>query len=473
MFNLNLPLLLLLLSSLAGASIFPICSDNVSARYYVVLGPDQQVSVGMPFGLYQTACESHGLQRANITADLIPELVALYAKCAPPFGKNADQVFDVTGMWINSYEALPKLFECLGLFPDGTAAGGQFMCGFYSMPALCEVALDAVEVISSTLTEAETVTEDVTSLLTTVFLSTETVTDYYVSRITTVITQGTSTLTTITTTLTSCSTITRTHTSTCCTSHSHHRHHECRNCSPKIQEEVDEWKNAKLVNVPLSPNEAQQSYVRCPTSMNNFYIVSVGLAGKAMRAANINGIEACAYFEYNLANITIPILNNLGSLWQACSVPVAVFNSYYGWTPLCGTYAPGEFGGLFINDISSADCNNTQWALCRAGSPIVTTLTVPTGPFTTDTIEIIRTETETVTETASMSETITESETLTVTNTSYVPVASSTSTTVPTTTVTLVSTSTTSCCCNPVVCTTIQECCKPKPSCHRPHHGSH
>ena len=102
-------------------------------------------------------------------------------------------------LWINSYEGLPNLLECNSLYVYGNIWTDSVLCTEFTMPALCEVPIDPVVTVSSTITETETTSEDVTSILTTVFYSTETVTDYFVTRITTVITQGTSTLTTITT----------------------------------------------------------------------------------------------------------------------------------------------------------------------------------------------------------------------------------------------------------------------------------
>ena len=176
-------------------------------------------------------------------------------------------------------------------------------------------------------------------------------------------------------------------------------------------------------------------------------------------------------------------MTSLNNMFNVCMLQFEsfVFNSYYAWTPLCGaTYYYGSHDwGIALNDVNPAECDNAPWALCRFGPAIISTSTVTTGPFTTVTLEISTTETIVVTETDTILETETETDTLIVTSTSFFPVTSTTRTTVPTTTVTRTSTSITSCCCNPVICTTVEACCTPKPTtchkpgCHRPHHGRH
>ena len=494
--------LLFLFATLAAASpSLSRCPYNRFGQYFIVYGPNPQKAGqatqqfnGMPHDLYPTACAMYEMRPANITSDIVPDLVSLIYQCQPSVTLKQGQPL-IPGAWFSSYEGLPTPHDCNILYFDGTVGSSDYVCEFDNFLALCEVPTNAVEVITTTITNSVIVTEDVTSQLTTVFLSTETVTDYFVTRITTVITQGTSTLTTITTTSTSCSTITRTYTITptcsdtsssssssfsnsdCCPPNHHRRrdHHRrgCRDCGAKIKEPISDWKSTKIVKAPAVPNNVQQSYIQCTDSLNGFFLVREGLAPagrKLSRAADINGVEACAFFSSTLANITMPILQNLGIMFDAClaDTDYVVFNSYYGWNPLCGFVQYGVTGGVGMNDVSASICEMAGWALCHSGSPLVTTSTVTTGPFSTNTINIIRTETAVSTETVLITETITEDEIMTVTNTSYLPITSTISTTVTTNTVTLTSTSVTSCCCNPVVCTTIQECCKPKPTCHKP-----
>ena len=519
-----LPFLLLLATLTAASPSLYICPYNRFGQYYIVFGPNPQKADqagqqfnGMPFDLYPTACAMHELRPANITADIVPDITSLIQECQqfnpPP---------NIPGAWFNSYEGLPPARDC-NAFAGGYVISSNAVCEGSSLLALCEVPIDAVVITTTTTTANQTVTEGVTSLLTTVFLSTETVTDFFVTRITTVITQGTSTVTTLTTTSTSCSTITRTYTSTCCHDHHHsrsckpckttttstttrfitptrsdsssssdgcppdhhrrrdHHRHGCRDCGAKIQKDVNELKSTKPVKAPAVPDAVQQSYIECTTSDLDFYLVRVNGGGggdnKLAKAANINGVEACNFFGYNFANITIPILSSLATLFSMCLVEAEtfVYNSYYAYTPLCGIVQYGSADGVVFSDVDAALCEAAQWALCHIGQPIVTTSTVTTGPFSTNTLNITRTETQRFTETVLITETITENDIMTVTDTSFFPVTSTTSTTEPTTTVIQTSVSVTSCCCNPVVCTTVQECCKPKPTCHkpgchRPHH---
>ena len=496
--------LLYLFATLAAAST-SLCPYNRFNQYYIVYGPPNPDKVdqagqqlnGVPFEMYSAACEMHGLRVANITAAIVPDLISMLYECQPSVPLKQVEPPPIPAVWFNSYEGLPSYEPCNVLIYDGTIGSSVYICGGFSLLALCEAQV-AFETVPSTVTDSATVTEDVTSILTTVILSTETVTDYFVTRITTVITEGT-TLTTITTTSTSCSTIIHTVTSSCCHGHHHHHphcypcrtqvpscpyysssscnccphnhhhrrdhyHHGCHNCGAKMQEDVSDWKSTKLVKVPASPNNAQQDYVQCTSSLNDYYLVHIAdLGGKAMRAANINGIEACEFFEHQLANITIPLLSNLASLFSDCLLPYDnfVFNSYYAWTPLCGFVDYGPEGGVGLNDVSASICDETEWALCKAGPAVVSTSTLSTGTgtFSTETVTDTTTETEVMTETISTTVTSTENASTTVTSTSYYWITSTTSTTVPTTTVTLTSTSITSCCCNPVVCTTIQECC--------------
>ena len=512
-----LPILFLLLSSLAAASQadFPICPDNLYGQFYIVFGPPPAGKAaaqppqryGVPFDLYPTACRVWGLRPANITASLVPNLVDLLDRCTPVGPTKRSVQFTDTSMWVNLYEGLPSVHECNGLYPQGVYFSDPYTCDFNVVPALCQVPDDVVETISATVSTSATTTENITSRITTVFLSTETVTDYFVTRITTVITQGTSTITTITTTSTSCSTITRTYTiiptcsdssssssdSDCCPPSHHrrreHHHRGCRDCGAKIQQNTNDLESTKVNKVAAVPDKVEQSYIQCTTDLNGFYLVQANQPNppepeKALQRADINGVEACQYVGLTFANVTIPILENLIPLFNIClsTQQLITFNSYYAYTPLCGTitfYDSLSTYSMGISDVNSQDCGIAEWALCYEGaSPIVTTSTIPTGPFTISTTSVTRTNTFLTTVTSLITETITEDEILTITSTSFFPVTISTSTTVPTTTVTQTSLSITSCCCNPTVCTTIEECCKPKPTCHkpgchRPHNGGH
>ena len=464
--------LVLLLSSLAAASQvdFPICPDNLYGQYYIVFGPSPPPSKaaaqppqrrGMPFDLYSTACEAWGLRPANITHNIVTDLVNLLNRCVPVIidknAKRTKQEDPEHALWIDYYEGLPKPADCNSLFDDGAVFSVPFLCLVYNLPALCQMPVNPIEVISITVTESETVTEDATSVITTVLVSTETITDYVVTSVITVVTRGTSTITTITTTSTSCSTKTRTHTIT-----------PTCDCGVKIQKNVSDWKSTKVVKVPAVPDQAQQAYIQCTDSVNDFYLVRANapaVGAKSNSAAHINGDEACGYLGMQLANVTMPILDNLGTMFDSCLsyFDSFVFNSYYAWTPLCGySYYYGvDFIGIGINDVNPAQCENAPWALCRLGPAIIVTSTVTTGPFTTVTLEISRTETVVVTESGSILETVTESDISIVTSTSFFPVTLTSSATVATNTVTSTSTSITSCCCNSVVCTTVEVCCTP------------
>ena len=446
--------ILLLLSAVAVASPspFPICPFNKFGKYYVVfdlrLSPNQP-NRGMRFALYAQACASYNLLPANVTASIIPDLVDLLLDCYPvPIGQQS--------LWIDYYEGLPNPYACNSMLVDGSMWTAPYQCPNVSMPALCEVPVVPVEITSTIVTANQTVTEDVTSLLTTVFLSTETVIDYFVTRITSVITQGTSTLTTITTTSTLCSTITRTHTSS-------YKPTRTRTSSSSSSSKQGGKEPTNLKNV--------QQFSECTSFLNGFHFVRGDLP---FSISGYTPAEACGYFGYVVANITLPILDNLAQVMDDCfgiDPTSFIFDSYYGWTPLCGFvfHFSDNTPGININDFNYSVCDINLWVLCNEGSPIITTSTVPTGPFTTSTISLTRTELETVTETAEISETITESDILTVTSTSLFSTTSTTRLTVPTTTVTLTSMSLTSCCCNPVICTTIEQCCKPKPTCDKPH----
>ena len=524
-----LPALLLLLSSLAAASQadFPICTENLYHQFYIVFGSPpppskaaNQQRYGVSFDLYPTACSVYGLRPANITASLVPNLVDLLDRCTPVDPTKRSAQLSDSSMWVDLYEGLPRVNECSSLYPSGEYISDPFICDFGSLPALCQVPNDVVQTISATVSTSATTTENISSLITTVFLSTETVTDYFVTRITTVITQGTSSITTITTTSTSCSTITRTYTITpscsdsssssssssnsdcCLPSHRRRREHHrsgCRDFGPKIQHDINNLEGTKVDKAAASPDRIEQTYIQCTTNLNGFYLVQVtqpdsmeqqdppgpqGSGEKALQRANINGVEACEYFGMTFANVTIPILESLIPIFNIClpGTELFAFNSYYAYTPLCGfvtSYNGFSAYALGFNDVVAQTCDTAEWALCyERAAPIVTTSTIPTGPFTISTVSTTQTNTQFTTETSLITETITEDEILTITSTSFFPVTSTTSTTAATTTVTQTSLSITSCCCNPTVCTTIEECCKPKPTCHkpgchRPHHGDH
>ena len=449
------PFIFLLLSSLAAASQlnFPICPHNLHGQYYIVFGSPtpstaavQQEISGVSFSLYSTACETYGLRPANIKASIVHDLVNLLHQCWPIVNKSAKLAEPEHALWINSYEWLPKLLQCNSLYDDGSFWSDSTLCTNYTMPALCEVPKDPIP--SANFTESETTTEESgLSFLTTTLLSTETLTEYYVARITA---EGANTLTTIT----SFSTITRAFTSSylptssssesdCCSLN--HNRLGCRDCeAEKIQQNVDFWKSAELVK---SPNEVQQSYVRCLTSSGGYYLVRQGiLIGlKDMEETNINGVQACTNFGYSLANVTAPLLTSLKSLFDSCMLVTQsfVFNNWYAYKPLCGFSTYNSLliaNGLGLNDSENTKCGAAGWALCKSGAPLISTSTVPTGPFTTGTTTLTRTNTVTTTGTTTSTRTITQIPVVTVTGTITSTLTSSTRTTVTTTSVTVSST---------------------------------
>ena len=224
-----------------GSITLQLCPFNFQSTYFVVfvrilgkdakeiqlpreVGAGNQIPAGIPFGSASLACGFFGLNLANITNDIVGDMISLWTSCTPTL---------LNGIWFGFYEGLPIPFGCNFLETDGTVESNPLTCGAGLFPVLCEIPFDPIVTTTTTTSTTTTSTSSSFTSETTVFTSTETLTSFFVTRITSTVVSGTSTFTTVTTTTTSCSTITRVHTSHCCPRgftkrhdpHDHHHHH--------------------------------------------------------------------------------------------------------------------------------------------------------------------------------------------------------------------------------------------------------
>ena len=130
----------------------------------------------------------------------------------------------------------------------------------------------------------------------------------------------------------------------------------------------------------------ENNFVQCPFSSDNFHIVL-----NSNPLLNETANDACAFFGYQLANITTPILLNLNQLFENCNVfgnNYAAFVSINGYEPLC---ALANNNTVQLYELSSP-CALNSYAICHFGPPIITTITVNTDP-TTVTFPVVVTDT--------------------------------------------------------------------------------
>jgi hypothetical protein len=212
----------LFLFGISKAANLQVCSTNFQNRYFVIyagllgksnqeqqaqkaIEAQNQIPGGILFATAQGACNAFGLQLANITADIVPDMVALYQTCTPNL---------IQGIWFGWYEGLPIPFGCNYLLGNDSVDSDILACTTGFKPVLCEIPFIPIVITTTTTSTTETggtFTSDVT-----VFTTTTTVTSFFVTHITETIVSGTVTFTTLTSTTTSCSTITLVHTHHCC-----------------------------------------------------------------------------------------------------------------------------------------------------------------------------------------------------------------------------------------------------------------
>jgi hypothetical protein len=239
-FSIPLLIVVLLLIGISKAANLQVCSTNFQNRYFVIYSgliaksnqeqqaqeaaqEQNQIPGGILFASAKGACNAFGLQLANITADIVPEMVSLYQTCTPNL---------IQGIWFGWYEGLPIPFVCNYLFGDDSVQSDTLSCLNAFKPVLCEVPFDPIVTITtttSTTTTGGTITSDVT-----LFTTTTTVTSFFVTHITSTVVSGTVTFTTLTSTTTSCSTITIVNTHHCCPRHKFNpedpKYKNCRPC---------------------------------------------------------------------------------------------------------------------------------------------------------------------------------------------------------------------------------------------------
>jgi hypothetical protein len=492
---------------ISKASILQVCPTSFQNRYFVIynafLGKSDQeqaqkaikvkdqTPTGMPFSSAKAACNTFGLQLANITSEIITDMQALLHSCTPNLG----------GSWFGWFNGLPNAVCNFLLSSDGAVFNLASICNLGSAVVLCEVPIDPI--VTTTTITSITITGGTFTSDVTVYTTTTTVTSFFITHVTSTVISGRSTLTTVTTTSKTCSTITIINTHQCCPRHKFNpddpKYKNCRPCQftetsivietatasqsittrtcaltncPSIStdhsnnewwEKEEAWNDVNKQLRPVENPKQVSPYQACATSLNNYFLVQ--LVAKSGLTPKIDGQIACSALGYNFANVTIEAMINLIPLFNACGVTSGVsgatFSSFYDFTPLCANMNIGNSPpGYILSDLTNSPyCTNLQWALCRAGPVAVVSSSIPTGPFTTITLTSTSTDVSTILESVTVIETITALDPLTLSFSSFITTTTTTST-IRTATITSVETLTTSCCCNPIECTSISVCCR-------------
>lgn len=381
---------------------------------------------------------------ANITSVELPYIYLVQNLCFGAFSQ----------LFLGSYAALPPIGGCfyIGGVVETVDSGPQ--CSELSAAVLCQDAVVAQTTTSVTATVNYTTifTQNITSIDTDT--STEYTTTYVATISTQVITEGTYTVTTTTTTKTKYRKPKPTH---------HHHHHH------RFLGEKEE--SHRPPNVSIPKRASQSGWTACSVSLNNYYIVT------NLNNTDQTAQQACLTLgpNYVVGNLTIPIAQNLASLFSDCFVTLGPnFYAWYDYVPLC---ASGSSTSLTIWDFDGPTlnmCLYPPFVLCYLGPNIVTTSTINTGPFTTLTISTTVstsssaiTQTTTVTETITVDVTVTSVDPITLTATAFSTTTEANSTSTETQTCTVCRnrpdrTTVTEYCPTTVTCTHKTTCC-PKP----------
>jgi hypothetical protein len=381
-------LILLALSigfSLAGP-VLNLCPVNVDNEFFIVrsLGPPPKSQLapksvkqppaffGFPFDEAEAACENFGYRLANLTVDDLLAVRTMAESCG-----DSD-----AGFWFGTLESLPIPFDCFALFPGAVSVSNSTICDGSEFMAICQVPDDIIQYTTTRTTVTVVKTHTSSIFIPTATATYTRFTDYsFIDE-----------------------EITRTRTVTV-TTHVHRRreHHKAK----QEQQEAE-------------------TYVTCSASINNFFLVENQDIDPLLSQTFE---DACDTLGYPVANLTIPILNNLAPMFGSCGTSYAGANSYYSFTPLCLVASSNGLAFFVFNNTQYLEfCINAQWALCRGGPPVLTTSFIQTDEFTTVTTRTI-TRTSTITETVDVEVPTVTTETLTeFTTTDYFPVFHTTTT---------------------------------------------
>jgi hypothetical protein len=294
------------------------------------------------------------------------------------------------------YEGLPPLPGCQ-VYNSGnqTISGSVATCAQIN-PVLCEVPENIVTVGTSTVsvTVTRTFIVNTTSSQTITVISTST--EYLLSGTTSVLTRINGT-----TTVTSTETMTCACPSPCvspgcchCPSSSHPPHNSNANLGSGKSNSVksgnsdntnSDDRKRRMIARPNSTRPEREAkriendYSTCTTTFSNYVLVeNNNPQGETPQ-------QVCTFNGLNPGNVTLEAFEGgLGQLLTTCGASSAVALSWYGYEPACLLLESDEVT-LVEGSAASATCLGYQWVLCRAGFPLVTTSTVFTGPFSTQT----------------------------------------------------------------------------------------
>jgi hypothetical protein len=368
------------------------------ALYYPAQGPQ--------------VCQSVGLAWANVTNAVLPYLWALQFKC---YGFNSTVFFqNYQGLpGPDSYWVLSEEYVENSASYDGTQ--GALLC---QVPG--PLTTTDVETATEIETEVLSVMESVTTTL--ISQSVEMDTAYSAIVVTqTIVVDGTTTTTVCTTT-----TVYKPHPRYRPDYHPRdgHAHHNYNHSHRRRrQSQLHERKRPR--QKPTGTEKAGWQAVPsgwsvCSTSLNNFYVISYdGAQSPLLPDAACNQVLGP---QYVLANMTLPILDNLQDMLGACEVDYATIAFWYQYQALCAYISQGPALVGFL-DFDAPDllsgCILQPQVICYQGPAIAETRSILTGP------------TNTVTQTSNVA-TTTQTSNVTVTDTLTVTTTQLTTTTVQT-----------------------------------------
>lgn len=121
-------------------------------------------------------------------------------------------------------------------------------------------------------------------------------------------------------------------------------------------------------------------FSQCAVQTNNYTIVYN--ADNTIYPATYE--QDCAFYNLIKGNLTSTSLADINAMLSSCTMGLAhvVFNSYDGYTPLCGLVDSDK---MILNDFDGSACSNPFAALCFGGDygSVTSVITVDTLPPTT------------------------------------------------------------------------------------------
>jgi hypothetical protein len=357
-------------------------------------------------------CASIGLGWANVTREQLPYLWMLQVKC---YGPNAYG-------WLQNYAGLVSIANYWNLNHEYVESTHYY--DSFTGVAICQRPVPATVTVDDVYTYVNyTLITESTTVTSTLIVPTG-VTTYVGSVSTLTITKGSVSYTTV-------------HALT--TEYVRPPPHPYLLHANYPDKRRDQLKKKLPLKQQSGSKRATQWNV-CPHSVNNYYVLQY--EGENVSTFPDQTCKQVLGEDYDVANLTLPILQNLGGLLNECEVDYVNIGFWYQYQGLCSYVVnnPLVIGFLdFDAPNLGSDCLYAPYVLCyqALGANVSVTSIVPTGPYETvtetDVLETTETETETTTNlgvllTTSTQTSVIDTFTLVATVTTSVTTATSTST---------------------------------------------